>query len=62
MNDHIIHTRGSMVAERIFFVAGKEFTDHLTSRKFLVILALLLMLTLLGMHRGVDRYNQDLES
>ncbi|HNT07507.1 MAG TPA: hypothetical protein PLI54_09420 [Methanoculleus sp.] len=51
-----------MVAERIFFVAGKEFADYLTSRKFLVILALLLMLTLLGMHRGVDRYNQDLES
>ena len=51
-----------MVAERIFFVAGKEFTDHLTSRKFLVILALLLMLTLLGMHQGIDQYNRDLEA
>ena len=27
-----------MAAERVFTVAGKEFTDHLTSRKFLVIL------------------------
>ncbi|MDR9815951.1 MAG: ABC transporter permease subunit [Candidatus Methanoculleus thermohydrogenotrophicum] len=50
-----------MVAERILIVAGKEFSDHLTSRKFLVILALLLMLTLLGMHQGIDQYNQNLE-
>ncbi|SDJ82985.1 ABC transporter permease [Methanoculleus thermophilus] len=51
-----------MTAERIFTVAGKEFTDHLTSRKFLVILALLLMFALLGMHQGIDQYNQSLES
>lgn len=51
-----------MTAERIFTVAGKEFTDHLTSRKFLVILALLLMFALLGMHQGIDQYNQNLES
>jgi len=51
-----------MVAERILIVAGKEFTDHFTSRKFLVILALLLMLTLLGMHQGIDQYNRNLET
>jgi ABC-2 type transport system permease protein len=51
-----------MTAERVFIVAGKEFTDHFTSRKFLVILALLLMLALLGMHQGIDQYNQDLEA
>ncbi len=51
-----------MTAERVFIVAGKEFTDHLTSRKFLVILALFLMLTLLGMHQGIDQYNQNLET
>ena len=50
-----------MAAERVFIVAGKEFTDHLSSRKFLVILALLLMLSLLGMHQGIDQYNRDLE-
>lgn len=49
-------------AERVFTVAGKEFTDHLTSRKFLVILALLLMFALLGMHQGIDQYNKNLES
>jgi len=51
-----------MAAERVFTVAGKEFTDHLTSRKFLVILALLLMFALLGMHQGIDQYNKNLES
>ncbi len=52
---------GIQAAERVFIVAGKEFTDHLTSRKFLVILALLLMFVLLGMHQGIDQYNRDLE-
>jgi ABC-2 type transport system permease protein len=51
-----------MAAERVFTVAGKEFTDHLTSRKFLVILALLLMFALLSMHQGIDQYNKNLES
>ncbi|WP_346434906.1 ABC transporter permease subunit [uncultured Methanoculleus sp.] len=51
-----------MTVERVLIVAGKEFTDHLTSRKFLVILALLLMFALLGMHQGIDQYNQDLEA
>lgn len=50
-----------MTAERILIVAQKEFSDHLTSRKFLVILALLLMFALLGMHQGVDQYNRYLE-
>jgi len=43
-------------------VVGKEFTDHLTSRKYLVILALLLMFALLGMHQGIDQYQQSIES
>jgi ABC-2 type transport system permease protein len=50
-----------MTAERILIVAQKEFSDHLTSRKFLVILALLLMFALFGMHQGVDQYNRYLE-
>lgn len=51
-----------MEVERILTVAQKEFTDHLTSRKYLVILALLLMFALLGMHQGIDQYQQSIES
>ncbi|WP_342678384.1 ABC transporter permease [Methanofollis sp. UBA420] len=51
-----------MVAERVFIVARKEFADHLTGRKFLVILAFFLMFALAGMQQGIDRYNQNLES
>lgn len=50
-----------MTAERVLNVAQKEFSDHLTSRRFLVILALILMFALLGIHQGVDQHNRYLE-
>ncbi len=51
----------TLTIEHSLIVAKKEFSDHLTSQKFLVILALLLMFALLGMHQGVDQYNRYLE-
>lgn len=51
-----------MAVERALNVAQKEFSDHLTSRKFLVILALILMFALLGMNQGIDHYNLCLET
>lgn len=51
-----------MRVKRVIIVAGKEFADHLTSRKFLVILAFFLMFVLFGIQQGIDQYNQNIES
>lgn len=45
-----------------FIVAGKEFRDHLTSKRFLIIFAILLLLSVISMAQGMDQYNQMLES
>ena len=46
----------------IFVVAKKEFLDHVMGKKFLVILAILMIISLLAMHLGVESYNKRLES
>jgi len=51
-----------MEAKGLFNVARKELIDHLTSRRFIIILALFLIISASGMHEGINRYNQQLES
>ena len=46
----------------IFVVAKKEFLDHVMSKKFMVILAILMIISLLAMHQGVESYNKLLDS
>jgi ABC-2 type transport system permease protein len=46
----------------IFVVAKKEFMDHVMGKKFLVILAILMLISLLAMHQGVESYNEQLDS
>ena len=50
-----------MAAERLFNVARKEFSDHITSRRFIIILALLLVISAISMYDGIGRYNENLE-
>ncbi|MQY53771.1 MAG: ABC transporter permease subunit, partial [Methanosarcinales archaeon] len=51
-----------MEAKGLFNVARKEFSDHLTSRKFILILALFLIISAVAMHQGIGDYNNRLES
>jgi len=53
--------RNKMEAKGLFNVARKEFIDHLTSRKFIIILALFLIISVYSMHEGIDNYNNRLE-
>ena len=43
-----------------FIVAEKEFRDHLSSKRFLATLAILLLLSFAGVYYGMDNYNQKL--
>ncbi|HJH25439.1 MAG TPA: ABC transporter permease [Methanophagales archaeon] len=45
----------------ISVVAKKEFFDHVMGKKFMVILAILMIISLLAMHQGVEIYNKGLE-
>ena len=51
-----------MALDRLFNVAKKEFSDHITSRRFIIILGLLLVISAIGMHSGIESYNTMLES
>ena len=51
-----------MEAKGLFNVARKEFIDHLTSRKFILILVLFLIISAVAMHQGIGDYNNRLES
>ncbi len=51
-----------MEAKGLFNVARKEFIGHLTSKKFIVILGLFLIISALAMHQGMDYYNNRLEN
>ncbi|MDI6719602.1 MAG: ABC transporter permease subunit [Methanomicrobiales archaeon] len=51
-----------MTVAGLFNVARKEFADHLTSRRFLVILGLFLIISTMGLYQGIQNYNQQLES
>jgi ABC-2 type transport system permease protein len=46
----------------IFVVAKKEFLDHVMGKKFMVILAILMIISLLAMYQGVESYNKQLDS
>ena len=46
----------------ISVVAKKEFFDHVMGKKFMVILAILMIISLLAMHQGVESYNKQLDS
>lgn len=43
-------------------IAEKEFVDHLYSKRFLIILAVLLLLAVYAMATGMDQYNKSLDS
>jgi len=43
-------------------IAEKEFVDHLYSKRFLIILAVLLLLAVYAMATGIDQYNKSLEN
>jgi ABC-2 type transport system permease protein len=45
----------------ILVVAEKEFRDHVMSKRFLVILAILLLIAVFAMALGMDQYNKNLE-
>ncbi len=45
----------------ISVVAKKEFRDHVMGWKFLVILAILMLISLLSIYQGVENYNKNLE-
>ncbi len=51
-----------MALDRLLNVARKEFSDHITSRRFVIILALFLVISAIGMHTGIGHYNDRLES
>jgi ABC-2 type transport system permease protein len=50
-----------MALDRLLNVARKEFSDHITSRRFVIILALFLVISALGIHTGIENYNNRLE-
>lgn len=47
---------------REFTIAEKEFRDHLSSKRFLTIIAILMLLALYGVSTGMDSYNAGLEA
>jgi ABC-2 type transport system permease protein len=42
-------------------VAGKELRDHMTSKRFLAIFAILMLLAVIGMSTGMGQYNESLD-
>jgi len=50
-----------MEAKGLFNIARKEFIDHLTSRIFIIILALFLIISAIAVHQGIGDYNKNLE-
>jgi ABC-2 type transport system permease protein len=42
-------------------VAGKEFRDHISSKRFLIIFGILMLLAIYSMVNGMNNYNQSLE-
>ena len=51
-----------MALDRLLNVARKEFSDHITSRRFVIILALFLVISAVSIHDGIENYNNSLES
>jgi len=50
-----------MAFDRVLNVAKKEFSDHITSRRFIIILALFLVISTVSIHEGIELYNTRLE-
>jgi ABC-2 type transport system permease protein len=50
-----------MEAKGLFNVTRKEFIDHITSRKFILVLALFLIISAVAMEQGIGDYNNRLE-
>lgn len=48
------------VPNRMFLVAGKEFADHLASRRFTLVLLLFLILCSVSLYEGVEKYSEKL--
>ena len=42
-------------------VAGKEFRDHISSKRFIIIFAILMLLSVYSMINGLGQYNQMLD-
>ncbi len=51
-----------MALERLLNVARKEFSDHITSRRFIIILGLLLVISTISIYDGIGQYNDSLEA
>jgi len=51
-----------MALDRLLNVARKEFADQITSRRFIIILALFLAISAIGIHIGIENYNTLLDS
>ena len=51
-----------MALDRLFNVARKEFSDHITSRRFIIILGLLLVISTISIYDGIENYNNSLEA
>lgn len=47
---------------RLLVVAEKEFRDHMTSKRFLAIFTILMLLSVVGIVTGMDNYNTSLDS
>jgi ABC-2 type transport system permease protein len=51
-----------MALDRLLNVARKEFSDHITSRRFIIILGLLLVISTISIYDGIENYNDSLEA
>jgi ABC-2 type transport system permease protein len=45
----------------VLIVAGKEFRDHVTSRRFMAIFAILMLFSIYSIGTGMDQYNKTLD-
>jgi ABC-2 type transport system permease protein len=50
-----------MKSEGLFVISEKEFMDHIYSRKFLMILSIILVVAVIGMVTGSAEYNEQIE-
>lgn len=50
-----------METARIFVIAGKEFTDTLRGRRFLLVLGMFLIIAFIGALQGIQDYHTDLD-
>ena len=50
-----------MEVDGLLTIAKKEFIDHLTSRRFIILLVLFLIISAVSMHQGIGDYNDALE-